>query len=97
MKKKSLLLMVFILIIGFFVSCGNKPDASVAEEVMPDLYDNGKNIGWINTSDSTETIRLLQKWIDEHPHKRIIALSADGSGPNGQQNGWMFIYEKRER
>ncbi len=91
MRKKLALLTILVLITGLFIACGTAP------EVEPELQDNGKNLGWIDTSNLTKTMTLLQRWIDEHPDKRIVAISSDSTTSKyGGQRGWLFVYEDRK-
>ena len=75
----------------------NKPDEDVAPKVVKNVYDNGRNIGWINATSTTESIPLLQTWIAEHPDKIITAISADATASYGKQTGWMFIYYDKSK
>jgi len=96
MNKKVFTILVFVVFsILAFTACENKPEESVAKEIVPNLLDNGKNLGWINVTNSTKTMQLLQQWIDEHPTKRVVTISSDGTGSYGAQNGWLFIYENK--
>ncbi|KYK26104.1 hypothetical protein AYK26_00625 [Euryarchaeota archaeon SM23-78] len=92
MRKNMFLALTIVFAIILMSACGNKPDEEVASEVVENLFDNGRNVGWINITSSTDTIRVLQTWIAEHPEKIITAMSADGTGSYGGQEGWLFIY-----
>jgi hypothetical protein len=94
--RKIAFIIMFCIIISI-LGCTNNPEKSVAPEKYPGLYDNGKNLAWVNETDSTKTMKLVQRWIDEHPSKIITALSSDGTGGTyGSQTGWMFIYFDKE-
>jgi len=82
-----------VLIVLFAIGCSNKPSKT---ETVIKIQDNNKNLVWIsNTTNSTEGMILIQKWIDEHPTKKIVALSSDSTGLYGEQTGWLLIYENR--
>jgi hypothetical protein len=91
--KKTLIL---IIVLTLLISCTPPPSEKVASQVMPSLYDNGKNIGWIDTTNLDKTMNLLQKWMEDHPDKIILSISSDSRSGYGRQSGWLFIYYDRK-
>ena len=92
MRNKMILVLCLIILVTW--GCGsNVPSKDVFPETYPNVQDNGKNLVWINTLgyEQTKTMLLIQKWIDDHPQKRVVAFSTNQS----DRKGWLMIYENR--
>ena len=84
MKKMVLVLaIVFVILTCIFVFTAKTRPVSI--------QDNGKNLVWFEDSWPDESIAQIQKWIDEHPNKKILAVSSLYS----PKRGWLLIYENR--
>jgi len=72
-----------------------EPKKDDMTEVYPGVFDNGQNIGWINQPYWTKAFPLLQRWINDHPYKRVVSFSSDSAASYGNQTGWAFVYEDK--
>jgi P pilus assembly chaperone PapD len=94
--KSKLVIIISTLIIGLLlllVFTGCSP-ALTSIEVMPDIYDNGKNVAFIEAKNIETSIRLIQSWVDNNPNVKILGISSDSTFSYGKQRGWLIIYEK---
>ena len=96
-KMRNKMILVLCLIILVTWGCRSKaPSKDVFPETYPNVQDNDKNIVWIKSHERLSiTLILIQKWIDEHPLKRVISVSSGYMGSNSCQTGWLIIYEDR--
>jgi len=73
----------------------NKDSIKELKEIFPDVFDNGQNVGWIDKPYWKDAAPLIQRWINEHPHHRVVTVSSDSTGYEGKQTGWFFVYEEK--
>jgi hypothetical protein len=92
---KLVVLTALLLLTIILAGCISKKIISnpTTLEVTLPIYDNNKNIAYINASSVNDGIYYIQQWINENPDKRIISVSSDSSGFSGLQTGWLIIYE----
>lgn len=83
-----------ILIILVTISCGGPPKKTFPE-TQPNIQDNGKNLCWLTRSAPTKLMDSLQEWIDEHPDKRITAITTVMYHGYHRVFSYLFVYEKR--
>ncbi|MBI2450270.1 MAG: hypothetical protein HYV47_01895 [Candidatus Nealsonbacteria bacterium] len=101
MKKAVFILTALATAIGIFAAACTNPERDIKEsekkveqlavsEQPPMLYDNKRNFLVVTGAYYSDFVVVMQKWVDEHPGKRLISFSCVTSDYIG-----MAYYEDR--